>query len=154
MDYIVNDISNLESFSSWDHYLFSNHIQLEDSPGWFRQAFWDVNSHTHNFASKFIRSDLKDIRCLPDSSSSEGPIVFVFKGPAAFAHFANFSKYLESICCHFSPDIFRVIFLDHVPSNTPSLPCKSFCLGENNPLDKLNAYYAIYPAPRPVHRYG
>lgn len=139
LDAIVNEFNSLECFSAWDHYLFSSHIQLQDSPGWFRSAFWDINSHTHNFAAKFIRSDLK----YTAGNSGNGPIVFVFKGPAAFAHFENFRKYLDTICRCFPPDLFRVIFLDLISSKAPSLPCKVFALGDKNPLDKLNAYSAI-----------
>ena len=130
LDSIVNDFCHLECFSAWDHYLFSSHIQLEDSPRWFRKAFWDINSHAPNFAAKFVQSDYK----FSDLSCTDGPIVFVFKGPAAFAHYDNFNKYLLSACKIFSPDLFRVVFLDISPSKAPVLPCKVFSLGEKKKL--------------------
>ncbi len=36
---------DLEAFSSWDHYLFGSHLQLDDTPEWFAESFWDINRH-------------------------------------------------------------------------------------------------------------
>ena len=136
LDRIVNTYKCVERFSSWDHYLFSTHIQLEDTHHWFAKTFHDINSHTHNFASKILKVDPVEV----NSRSSTGPVVFVFKGQTGLAHYVNFKNYLISVCKIVSPDNFRVIFLDLPSNHVSDLPCKVFYLGRFSTLDRLTYY--------------
>lgn len=133
---VTKEYKDLELFSLWDHYLFKPHLQLEDSPSWFSEAFWDVNSHAVGLATEFLHRDLQ-----PSASTRRsGPVVFVFKGQPSLAHYFNLERYLHKACKMAGSNNFRVIFLDVLPDESPSLACKAFCLGGLSAHSKLSTY--------------
>ncbi len=129
---------DLEAFSSWDHYLFGAHLQLDDTPEWFAEAFWDINRHaismSHDY--KFSPPREKDI-------TTESPLIFVFKGPPQLAHFQNLALLLHNFSFIGKSHLIRLIFLDVMPSQAIDLPCKCFKLGHLSIKDKIRSYFNI-----------
>jgi hypothetical protein len=142
LEYISNTLECPAIFSDWDHYLFHAHIQTQDSPEWFREAFWDINVHAINLASKSLRI-VAPSNANTHSKLREGPIVFIFKGPPVLAHYFNLRAFINSAVAITDASRFRVIFLDVPKSDKPNLPCKIFCLGGLPLVEKIMAYLNI-----------
>ena len=133
---------DVDLFSMWDHYLFPNHIQVQDTPSWFGEAFWDINRHALGLVERASIVPKRPFSSI-DANSFRGPIIIVFKGPPALAHFQNFYDFLASKSVSESSDDIRVVFLDVGSANVPSLPCKVFCLGDQSVKDKIRALHSI-----------
>ena len=142
LSYISNTANSPALFSSWDHYLFKAHIQAQDSPEWFREAFWDINVHAINLVARSY-GIVAPIKGSNHSGLSDGPLVFVFKCPPRLAHYFNLRSFLKSAVSISDTTCFRVIFLDVVKTAKLDLPCKIFYLGHLPLQEKINAYSTI-----------
>ena len=91
----------------WDHYLFPNHIQVQDTPSWLG-GFWDINRHALGLVERASIVPKRPFSSI-DANSFRGPIIFVFKGPPALAHFQNFYDFLASKSVSESSDDIRVV---------------------------------------------